>query len=184
MTEVKDKRWNIPNLLSFFRIGIVPILIIILLSPGRFLSLLAAVLFFVASLTDLLDGYIARKFDISSSIGKALDPLADKILVSTCLIMLVSLDRAPAWITALIIGREIAIMGLRGIAASESFAIEVSRLAKYKTFFQTSAVTGLIIHYPFFNIDFQSIGEILLWIAFVLTIWSGTNYLLGFLKNL
>ncbi|MFQ5900642.1 MAG: CDP-diacylglycerol--glycerol-3-phosphate 3-phosphatidyltransferase [Thermodesulfobacteriota bacterium] len=184
MTEAEYKGWNIPNLLSLFRIGVVPVLIIVLLSPGRILSVFSALLFSVASITDWLDGYIARRYNAVSSVGKFLDPLADKILISTCLIMLVSLNRVPAWMVALIICREMIITGIRSIAVTEGIMVEVSKMGKYKTFFQIAAIIGLLLHYPFWGIDFQTVGGILIWIAFVLTIWSGTKYLLKFLEKL
>ncbi len=172
---------NIPNILSLFRIAVSPVLILLLLSPGKFLSIFSAVLFWIASLTDLLDGYIARKYNASSSLGKFLDPLADKLLVSTSLIMLVSLGRAPAWMVALIIGREIAVTGLRTMAISDGIVIESSKFGKYKTVSQVSAIIGLLLHYSFWSIDFQVVGMVLLWIALVMTLWSGAEYLQGFL---
>ncbi len=172
---------NIPNILSLLRIAVSPVLIFLLLSPGKFLSIFSAALFWLASLTDLLDGYIARKYNASSSLGKFLDPLADKLLVSTSLIMLVSLGRAPAWMVALIIGREIAVTGLRTMAISDGIVIESSKMGKYKTLSQVSAITGLLLHYSFWSINFHIIGMALLWIALVMTLWSGIEYLQGFL---
>ncbi len=158
-----------------------PVLILLLLSPGKFLSIFSALLFWIASLTDLLDGYIARKYNASSSLGKFLDPLADKLLVSTSLIMLVSLGRAPAWMVALIIGREIAVTGLRTMAISDGIVIESSKFGKYKTLSQISAIIGLLLHYSFWSINFHVVGMVLLWIALVMTLWSGAEYLQGFL---
>ena len=143
--------WNLPNSLSLFRIGVAPLLILFMLFDNRFFSLLAALTFLVASLTDWLDGYFARKYSDVSVLGKFLDPVADKLLVATSLIMLVSLARVPAWMVALIIGRKIAITGLRSIAVSEGVVIPASNLGKVKTLFQISAIIGLIIHYPFFQ---------------------------------
>ncbi len=174
---------NIPNILSLLRIAVSPVLILLLLSPGKFLSIFSAALFWIASLTDLLDGYIARKYNASSSLGKFLDPLADKLLVSTSLIMLVSLGRAPAWMAALIIGREIAVTGLRGIAISDGIVIESSKMGKYKTFSQISAIIGLLLHYPFLGINWHSVGAVLLWIALIMTLWSGIEYLQGFIRK-
>lgn len=174
---------NVPNILSLFRIVVSPILILLLLSPGKFLSIFSAALFLVASLTDLLDGYIARKYNASSSLGKFLDPLADKLLVSTSLIMLVSLGRAPAWMAALIIGREIAVTGLRSMAISDGIVIESSKFGKYKTVLQVSAIIGLLFHYPFLGVNWHSVGGALLWIALIMTLWSGIEYLQGFIRK-
>lgn len=175
--------WTLPNLLSILRIGVVPVFIILLYSPGRMSSLFAAFLFVAVSLTDWLDGYVARRFDKHSRLGRFLDPLADKLLVTTCLIMLIPLGRVPAWMAALIIVREIAVTGLRGIALSEGVVIKTSRWGKYKALFQATAITALIIYYPFLGIDFALLGYALLWIALILTIWSGMVYFVRFFRE-
>ena len=174
--------WNIPNILSLSRIAAAPLLIILLINPGKYSSILAAVIFSIAALTDWLDGYLARRMNISTVLGKFLDPLADKVLIITSLIMLISAGRAPAWMVSLIVGREIAVTGLRAIVAKEGITIAASSLGKYKTTFQIAAVIALIIHYPFFNIDFHAVGLILIWIALVFTLWSGVDYFVRFIR--
>jgi CDP-diacylglycerol--glycerol-3-phosphate 3-phosphatidyltransferase len=109
---------HLPNVLTFIRILFVPVLLILLLSSNKLMNCVTAFLYAVVSLTDMLDGYLARKYDIITDTGKLIDPLADKLLVSTALIMLLSLDRVPAWVVALIIGRELAVTGLRGVAST------------------------------------------------------------------
>ena len=174
--------WNIPNILSLSRIAIAPILIIILINPTKYNSILAAVIFSLAALTDWLDGYLARRMKITTVIGRFLDPLADKLLIMTCLIMLVPAERVPAWVISLIVGREIAVTGLRGVIAKEGIVISASNLGKYKTTFQIAAVIPLLIHYPFFGIDFHNIGVILIYLALVFTLWSGIDYFVRFLR--
>ncbi|MBI5286827.1 MAG: CDP-diacylglycerol--glycerol-3-phosphate 3-phosphatidyltransferase, partial [Deltaproteobacteria bacterium] len=169
--------WGLPNILSLLRIAVAPLLILILISPPtKGMSILAALIFILASLTDWLDGYLARRMMVTTTLGKFLDPLADKLLIVTSLIMLIPLERAPAWMVALIVGREIAVTGLRGVASTAGLVIPASNLGKYKTAFQIAAVAGLLIHYPIFGIDTHSIGMTLLWIALFLTLWSGLDY--------
>ncbi len=176
--------WTVPNVLSITRICAIPLFIVLLYSPpGRFTGLFSALLFVAVSFTDWLDGYVARRFDKHSRLGRFLDPLADKLLVATCLIMLIPLGRVPAWMATLIIVREIGVTGLRSMAASEGRAVGTSRWGKYKTLFQIGAITSLLIYYPFLGIDFALLGYVLLWIALVLTLWSGILYFLSFFKE-
>jgi CDP-diacylglycerol--glycerol-3-phosphate 3-phosphatidyltransferase len=182
-SKERASAWNLPNKLSVLRIIVSPILILTLYSPGRFLSALSAALFLAVSLTDWLDGYMARRMGVVTSLGKFLDPLADKLLIMTALIMLIPLERAPAWMVALIIGREVAITGLRAIASDEGVVIQASPLGKAKTVSQTVALVPLIMHYPFFGIDFQLIGAVILWIAFALTMYSGADYIVKFFRE-
>lgn len=165
-----------------FRIALIPVLIYLLQSPSEICSILAVVVFCIASITDWLDGYLARKMNIVTDLGKFLDPVADKLLITSALIMLVGLNRVPAWMVVVIIGREIAVTGLRSIASSEGIVIEASDLGKGKTLFQISALIGLLMHYNYFHIDFHLMGMAILWIALVLTTWSGFDYFYKFMK--
>jgi CDP-diacylglycerol--glycerol-3-phosphate 3-phosphatidyltransferase len=175
--------WNIPNLLSFFRIGTVPCVVVCLLFPGPLPSFLAALFFSIASLTDLLDGYIARQQKSETAVGKLLDPLADKLLMISAFIMLIPLGRVPAWVVVLIVGREVAVTGLRGIASVEGLVIAASGWGKAKTVFQFSALLGLMLHYKYLGIDFQFLGTLVLWAALVITIWSGVDYFIKFYRE-
>jgi CDP-diacylglycerol--glycerol-3-phosphate 3-phosphatidyltransferase len=130
----------------------------------------------LAFITDILDGYFARKYGAVTVLGKFLDPLADKILVSSTMIMLIPLGRIPLWIVIIIIARELAVTGLRGIAVNEGIVVQASALGKYKTIFQVVALLGLCLHYTYFNIDFQVVGMTFLWGALILTVWSGLDY--------
>jgi CDP-diacylglycerol--glycerol-3-phosphate 3-phosphatidyltransferase len=168
-----------PNLLTLVRIGTVPILVLLLLFPGPAPSVGAAAVFFVATITDFLDGYIARNYGSGSTAGKFLDPLADKLVVTAALIMLAGMTRAPripAWIVVVLVSREILVTGLRAIAAAEGWIIAAEELGKYKMVLQAIAVQGLLIHYTYFDIDFFAAGLFILWMALVLSIWSGVEY--------
>ena len=168
---------NLPNLLTCSRILIVPLIIVLLYFDNRWLNLLTALLVVMAAITDGLDGYMARKYNFESTLGKLLDPLADKILLLSVMVMLVHLQRAPAWLVCLILCRETAITGLRAIAAEKGEIIAASAMAKYKTIFQVVAVVALIIHYPFLGADAHTVGTFFLWVAFVYTMWTGWIYL-------
>ncbi|MCX5894724.1 MAG: CDP-diacylglycerol--glycerol-3-phosphate 3-phosphatidyltransferase [Proteobacteria bacterium] len=184
--------FNIPNLLTLFRIVVIPCFFVLFLYfPTKSFSLLASILFAMASLTDFLDGYIARRWKLETSLGKFLDPLADKLLVAVALIMLIPLGRVPPWMVAVIIGREILVTGLRVVAVTDGVVISASKLGKYKTAFQTVSVICLLIHYeyhiitesPHFAVDFHQVGMALLWIALVITVWSGIDYYRKFFRQ-
>ena len=169
--------FTLPNLLTLFRIFVTPLFFIFFFYfPTRVFSLLASLLFALASLTDFLDGYIARRWNLETSLGKFLDPLADKILVSLTMIMLIPLGRIYVWMVMVIIARELAITGLRSIAVGEGIVIQASALGKYKTIFQSIALVGLCLHYEYFGVDFQTVGMLFMWIAVLMTIWSGVAY--------
>lgn len=175
--------WNVPNLLSFLRIAAIPFVVGCLFSPGPLASFLAALFFSLASLTDLLDGYIARQQKSETAVGKLLDPLADKLLINSALIMLIALGRIPAWVVVLIVGREVAVTGLRGIASVEGLVIAASRWGKAKTILQSSALIGLMLHYEYLGIDFHFLGMIILWVALMITLWSGFDYFIKFYRE-
>lgn len=172
--------WSFPNQLTLYRIASIPVLIVLLLFSNRVCALLAAIVFSAASLTDLLDGLFARRRGLESTLGKFLDPLADKLLVSAALIMLIPHGRVPAWIAFVIIGREIAITGLRAILSDKGVVLSAAELGKYKTGFQIAAIIPLLIHYAYFNINFHIVGRVLLWVAVILTVWSGARYFAKF----
>jgi CDP-diacylglycerol--glycerol-3-phosphate 3-phosphatidyltransferase len=174
---------NLPNTITLLRIGVIPVLFLILLSPGRTLSLFIAVLFIIAALTDLVDGYIARRYGIVTKMGKLLDPMADKIIVNTAMVLMIPVGHIPAWIVALIIIRDIVVDGTRNIALSDGIVIAASKLGKRKTLSQNIAVSALIIHYPLFGLNAHLIGMVILYIALVLTIWSGVDYFVKFYRG-
>lgn len=173
-----------PNSLTLFRVAAVPLLILLLLFDNRACSILAALVFSVAAITDYFDGYVARRYGLVSNMGKIMDPLADKLLISSAFIMMISLQRVPAWMICIIIGRELAVTGLRNLISESGEDAGASMLGKLKTVFQIAAIIPLLIHYSFFGINFQIIGAVLLWIALVITLWSGIDYFLKFRKLL
>jgi CDP-diacylglycerol--glycerol-3-phosphate 3-phosphatidyltransferase len=167
---------TLPNWLTIARILSVPVIIFLASFPSRGFGVAAAVVFSVAAITDFLDGYVARKTGQVSDFGKLLDPIADKIIVAAAFIMLVNLDRAPAWVIALIICREFAISGLRAYAGTRNVVIEAGFAGKTKTTLQILSIIGLLVNYPLWGFPFREVGLVLLGAAFLTTMWSGYRY--------
>lgn len=169
---------NAANLITGFRIALVPLLIYLLVEDTPRSSLLAGLTFFVACLSDFFDGYLARRHGLGTDVGKFLDPLADKLLVVSALIMLAAMEepRVPAWLVAAIAGRELAVTALRIVALQRGVVIEADELGKYKTIYQMFALHGLLLHYPFAGVDFQSAGTCFLWVSAGLGFWSAGVY--------
>lgn len=167
-----------PNILTGLRFAMIPLLVVLLtLEQTTVMAFWAWFVFTLAALTDLLDGYLARKFHSESVLGKLMDPLADKLLVTAALLMLIPLDRIPAWICLVIIGREIFITGIRGLAASTGAVVAADNLGKIKSNFQYYGVGFLIFPLNVLPIPYQyEIGMILIYISVVLSIWSAVNY--------
>jgi CDP-diacylglycerol--glycerol-3-phosphate 3-phosphatidyltransferase len=183
MSQVDLNNWGTPNLLTGARIAAVPVVMLLLFFPGRWASFLGALCFMLAGATDFLDGFLARRRRLVSRLGKFMDPLADKLLVSVALIMLIPLGRVPAWMAFLIVGREMAVTGLRGLAATEGIILAPDRWAKAKTLLQMAALTALILHYPYIGIDFHELGLVLLWLALIATLVSGVSYFWSFFQQ-
>jgi len=178
---------NLPNILTFFRILLIPVLVVLLTDPGRTASLLATLTFFVASWSDFFDGYLARRWGLSTPLGQLLDPLADKFIVAAALIMLAGMSRTPAvpaWMAAVIIGRELAVTGLRAVALGQGLVVAAEELGKYKMIFQMFALHGLLLHYDFLGVDWHLGGMYFLWISLVLTLWSGIDYHVKIIRQL
>jgi len=178
---------NLANTLTLARIFSVPIIVALLYLEHAYqnplFTYLASGLFVLASLTDLADGYVARKQNIITNLGKFLDPLADKLLICSVLIMLVELNWVAAWIVVVIVCRELAVTGMRGIAADLGVVIAADHFGKLKTIAQIVALVPLMAHYPLFGFDPAPTGLVLLYVALVLTIFSGANYLYNFYKK-
>jgi CDP-diacylglycerol---glycerol-3-phosphate 3-phosphatidyltransferase len=185
---------NLPNKITISRIFLIPLFLIIMLAPldwGEWLiadesipvaHIIGAVLFIIASTTDWIDGYYARKLNLVTNLGKFLDPLADKLLVSAALIVLVDLDLVynQSWIVIAIISREFAVTGLRLVLAGTGEVVAANTLGKIKTWTQIIAISSLLLHnLPFSLISFP-FANIALWIALFFTVWSGWEY---FAKN-
>ncbi|GAA0475477.1 CDP-diacylglycerol--glycerol-3-phosphate 3-phosphatidyltransferase [Alkalibacterium sp. m-11] len=180
---------NLPNKITLFRIFLIPIFIVLVLAPLNLGTLtvfgsdidiqllVAAILFSVASFTDWLDGYLARKMNIVSNFGKFADPLADKMLVMSTLILLVELGMAPSWVVAVIVSRELAVTGLRLILVEQGGTVMAAAWpGKIKTNTQMFAIIFLLINdFPFGGLN-VSIGTILLYVCLFFTIYSGVNY--------
>lgn len=183
---------NLPNLLTLARVAAVPVVVVLLLSDTRISGMWAASVFGLAAITDFVDGWLARKWGVVTVLGKFLDPLADKLIVMAALIMLIPLDRVPAWAVFVILAREMIITGLRSIASAEGIVIDASELGKYKTIYQMIAIPGLMLHYDFywffglewsvFHVNMHNFGIFFFYIAFGLTLWSGLDYLQKFFR--
>jgi CDP-diacylglycerol--glycerol-3-phosphate 3-phosphatidyltransferase len=184
--ETTVKIFNVPNLLSLSRILSVPVFIILMLNPSPVRALVAGIVFSLASATDWLDGYLARKWGQVTKIGKLLDPIADKILIVSALVVLVELrsDVVHAWIAIVIIGREFAVTGLRAIASSEGVIIPAESVGKYKVGAQIAAVLFLLLDYYLDMAWMIDLGRIALWIAMVLAVYSAVQYFMKYWSQL
>lgn len=182
---------NLPNLLTLSRIFLVPLLVAVLLRKSAVeldtgwvvltREAIALAIFLAAALTDLLDGYLARRRRQVTTLGKLLDPIADKVLVSAALISLVELDRVAAWMVVLIVSREFAVSVLRNVALSEGFVIVASEFGKAKMVSQVTAVSLLLLA-PHSAIV-EQVGYVVLWLALLLTVWSMVDYFRAFLQR-
>ena len=173
---------NLPNALSLARIFLVPLLVLVLVTKfeGRLIygvrmELVGAAIFGIASLTDWLDGYLARRRKQVTTLGQLLDPLADKLLITAALLSLVQMDIAPAWMVLVILGREFAVTVLRGVAYSRGVVIAASPLGKLKMVSQVVAILLLILGYDHLQ-RFFILGRIALWVAVITAVASGLDY--------
>jgi len=180
---------NLPNALTVGRIFLVPLLVVVLLTKfeGRMIfgvskDLVGAAIFGLASLTDFLDGYLARRRKQITTLGQLMDPFADKLLITAALISLVQLDLAPAWMAVVIIGREFAVTILRGIAHGKGVEIPASPLGKIKMVAEVVAILGLILGQEHLQ-HFYVIGIVALWIAMVTATISGIDYYRRFVRS-
>ncbi|MCY7779534.1 CDP-diacylglycerol--glycerol-3-phosphate 3-phosphatidyltransferase [Bacillus haynesii] len=184
--------FNLPNKITLSRIALIPVFMVIMLVPFQWGSvtfgsesipvthLIGALLFIFASVTDWVDGYYARKLNLVTNFGKFLDPLADKLLVSSALIILVHYHLAPAWMAIVIISREFAVTGLRLVLAGTGEVVAANMLGKVKTWAQIIAISALLLHnLPFELVSFP-FGPLALWVAVFFTVVSGWDY---FAKN-
>lgn len=175
--------FNLANKLTFLRILMAPVVVVMLYFEGPIMCLVATGAFIFASITDWADGYIARRENMVTSFGKFLDPLADKVLICSVLIMFVHLGWVPAWVTIIIVCRELVVTGLRAMAIDEGIVLAADTYGKAKTVLQIMAIIPLLVHYQLFGFDPQPIGKILLYTALVLAVFSGFNYTYGFYKQ-
>ncbi len=176
---------NLPNLVTIGRILLIPVFVVLFAEPTPLRSLVAACVFVVAAVTDLLDGYLARRRGQVTSLGKLLDPIADKLLVLSGLILLVQYDRVPAVIAILIIARDVAVTGVRAVGASQGIVLAAESLGKYKMVLQVIAIVMLILENDFLPmpIGLHQVGTVLLYGSLTLALVSGGNYLASFWRQ-
>ncbi|MFH1830821.1 MAG: CDP-diacylglycerol--glycerol-3-phosphate 3-phosphatidyltransferase [Pseudomonadota bacterium] len=185
---------NLPNWITIGRIFAVPILLVVMLfmddnDPSRLalnrsLSFISAIIFTLAMCSDMVDGYLARKKGLSSTFGKFIDPLADKMLFLVAMIMMIPLGRIPAWIVCIFLMREVTVTALRGIAIDEGVVIAASHLGKYKSAFVSTATVGLLMHYPFFGIQWRLVAWVIMVPSLIFSVVSGLHYAIGFFRGL
>ena len=169
---------HLPNLITAFRLLLTALLAILLMFEQKTaIAFFCCLLFTVAAVTDWVDGYLARRFKAVTTLGKLMDPLADKLLVTTALIMLIPLGRLPAWVALVILSREMMVTGLRGIALSTGIVVAASGLGKVKSTLQYIGLGTLIFPLGLLPIPFlHHIGLAVVYAALVLTVWSGFDY--------
>jgi CDP-diacylglycerol--glycerol-3-phosphate 3-phosphatidyltransferase len=183
--KLTQDAWNLPNLLTYGRVVMIPVVLYLLDRGTRRDAIYAALVYALAGITDLLDGFLARKMNVVSVIGKFLDPLADKLMVTATLVWMVTLGRIPAWAVILLLSREISITALRAIASSEGFVISANEGGKQKTALQILGILFLIIGYPYrlqiFAIDlgvvdFVVVGRALIYLSLIMSFTSAAEY--------
>jgi CDP-diacylglycerol--glycerol-3-phosphate 3-phosphatidyltransferase len=174
---------NLPIGLTVTRIVAVPLLIVFLISSSRVHAAIAAGIFILAAITDWADGMLARRRNQVTTLGTLLDPIADKLLVAAALVSLLAIDKIEAWIVVVIVGRELAVTGLRAVAASVGVIVPASRLAKWKTVSQYVAITMLIVEKGFDPPGFHIAAAVVLWVALGLTVISAVDYFYRFFRK-
>lgn len=183
--QVRESNLNLPNLLTLSRILLIPVFVVLFSRPTPERSLAAALVFVIAAVTDLLDGYLARRRSQITKLGRLLDPIADKLLVLSGLILLVQFQRVAALVAILIIAREVAVTGVRAIAASEGIILSAETIGKYKMVAQVVAIVLLILEGSLVpaSSHLHLLGTVLLYAALVLGLISGARYLFNFWRQ-
>jgi len=179
---------NVPNLVTMSRVVLIPFVLVFIDNFSPLRSFIASLLYLAAAAGDALDGYLARTRGEVSTLGKFLDPLADKLLVTAVLVFMVALSRAPAWVVVVTIGRDLAVSGLRSIAAAQGMVISASDSGKIKTALQLVSIMMLLIHfrYPMLGtsktVDYHLAGLVVLYVSTVVSLFSGAQYMRHFLS--
>tara|TARA_B100000029_G_scaffold208015_1_gene205817 strand:+ start:301 stop:951 length:651 start_codon:yes stop_codon:yes gene_type:complete len=184
--NVGEAFWNLPNTITMLRVLVIPAILVFPFYINDFTSQIAGWLFVFAGVTDVVDGWLARRGQQVTRIGKLLDPLADKLLVTVCLVVLVSIERIPIWATTLvvvIIGRELAVTGLRGIASAGGQVLAADWRGKLKTLTQNLAIGALLFPGNTLGLPLHFLGLVLLSVATVLTLWSGYVYFARYFRS-
>ena len=188
MANLSRELTNLPNLVTMGRVLFVPAVLYYMDNYSPVRSLIAALLYLVASVGDGVDGYLARSRGQVSVLGKFLDPVADKLMVTAVLVFLVALGRVPAWVVVALIARDLAINGLRSVASTEGIVIAASRGGKIKTALQLVALTMLLLHFRYpllglgINVDYNTAGLVVLYISLGVSILSGIDYVVEFFR--
>lgn len=184
----REDVWNLPNVLTMGRVAMIPLVLWYLVSGTPRDGFVASLLYGAASITDLLDGWLARKWNLISVFGKFMDPLADKLLVMAMLIYMAVMGRVPTWVVVVLIGREISVTGLRSIASSEGVVIAAGETGKWKTAIQMVGIACLVLHYPYrvlplwpHPVDLNVVGQWLVLLSLVFSVTSAVEYLRLFL---
>ena len=191
MGSLRADVFNLPNGITAIRIAMIPVILAFTYYEGRVNSFVAAILFAVTGATDFLDGWTARRRGQVTVVGKFLDPLADKLIVTSVLVMLVHLGRVPAWLVILILAREFIVTGLRTMAIGEGIVIAAGQEGKYKTSIQIAAISFLLLHYKYHvdflafqvDVDANVVGTWLLYLSVGFSLWSAWVYVRDFFKG-
>ena len=184
--------WNLPNMLTLARIFMIPLFVWLLYDGDPWFSVMAASVFTIAAITDVVDGFLARRWNMITVTGKLLDPMADKLIVAAALIMMVRLGRVPAWIVIILLSREFIVNGLRQVAASEGLVIAAGQEGKWKTALQLAGIIALCVHYthPVFllvgwwDVNFNVVGKVLIYLSTIFSAQSAAAYFQAFLARL
>lgn len=191
-SNIKKDIFNIPNLITLFRIILIPVVAVLIAYESPRNCFLAALFFSIASGTDFVDGYLARRLSLITITGKFLDPLADKLMVITSLVMLIPLNRVPAWLVVILLAREFSITVLRALASQEGLVLAAGQEGKAKAALQMVGIVGLLVHYPYeinfliFRgiIDFHRVGIVLVVLSMVFSILSAFSYFKWFVSEI
>ena len=187
--SLRKELWSSPNIITLVRIAAIPVFLVFTYYESRLNSFIAALVYSVTAATDFLDGWLARRKNLVTVIGKFLDPLADKLIAMAALVMLVHLGRVTAWVVIVVMAREFAVTGLRSIAMSEGIVIAAGQEGKYKTALQLVAIVFLLLHYPYpidmvvarGVVDANRVGTALLYLSVFFSVWSAWMYFAGFI---
>jgi len=187
--DLKKELWSAPNIITLVRIAAIPVFLVFTYRESRVNSFIAALVYSATAATDFLDGWLARRKNLVTVIGKFLDPLADKLIAMAALVMLVHLGRVAAWVVIVLMAREFAVTGLRSIAMSEGIVIAAGQEGKYKTAVQLVGIVSLLLHSPYpidyvfatAVVDANRVGTVLLYISAFFSVWSAWKYFAGFL---
>lgn len=191
VSPILKEFWNLPNMLTMARIFVIPLFVYLTYEADPWSSMLAASLFTLAAITDVIDGFLARRWNLVTVTGKLLDPLADKLIVAAALIMMVRLGRIHAWVVIVLLSREFIVTGLRQVAASEGLVIAAGQEGKWKTALQLCGIVCLCIHYThdvfflvgWYPVDFNLMGKIFVYTSTAFSVWSAGKYFQAFLDR-